>query len=318
MEQVLDWLNENELRAYPLLDNSEKILRKNTEDWWVLPDNFILDLQLITTYKLTNENRPLSKINTYLSKISYSSGSVFVHFNLHGIDPSSENEVDLEITFFEIPLASQKQYPVYLRNPDGCLAVFGEGVLAFIAKCGGLNTIVTSNISTEPALYTQFDGPWLGVNSISAAPEKVSKPNSFQPKTPLEAVQSNALLIGDVQFLAGYNFRVDISNDNLIDLEINASYGLKMDCATSFIDPKYLDCSEFVCFINGLPPDDNGNFRINAGTNISITSGNVLPSFYDPFAAETLSEESNQHTLFVGLNFKLTDVCAPINVTPYI
>jgi hypothetical protein len=106
--------------------------------------------------------------------------------------------------------------------------------------------------------------------------------------------------------------------DNLIDLEISSSYGLRMDCSTSFIDPQYLDCGDFLCYINGLPPDDNGNFRLNAGTNISITTGSTLAPFYDPFAEQSLTEESNSHTLFVGLNFKVTDVCAPVNVTPHI
>ena len=64
MEQILDWLNENELRAYPLLDASQKILQGEGYTY-LLPDNFLLDLQLRTlNYSLVNRIAGCNALNT--------------------------------------------------------------------------------------------------------------------------------------------------------------------------------------------------------------------------------------------------------------
>ena len=103
-------------------------------------------------------------------------------------------------------------------------------------------------------------------------------------------------------------------SDNLIDLEVGASYGLRMSCGSSFIDPAYLDCDSLVFYINGVPPDANGDFNLIQGTNVVITPGNALATdFEDP-----QQEIANSHSLFVGLTFDATDICAPINITPSI
>ena len=90
-----------------------------------------------------------------------------------------------------------------------------------------------------------------------------------------------------------------------------------MNCATSFIPEEYLDCTDIVSYINGVPPDSSGSFRLTAGSNINITKGAAIASdFYDPMTSVTHSETSNAHTLFVGLNFQATDICAPVNLKP--
>jgi hypothetical protein len=56
-----------------------------------------------------------------------------------------------------------------------------------------------------------------------------------------------------------------------------------------------------------------------AGSNISITKGATISTdFYDPPSNIDSTEKSNQHTLFVGLNFQATDICAPVNIIPQI
>lgn len=139
---------------------------------------------------------------------------------------------------------------------------------------------------------------------------------AYEPILPLEDVNTSTSLQGDVKFLEGYNFRVAIS-ESLIDLEIASGYGLLMNCSTSFIPEEYLDCGEIVSFINGVPPDSSGTFRLTAGSNINITKGAAVSSdFYDPVSLLSHSETSNNHTLFVGLNFQTTDICAPVNIIP--
>lgn len=298
MEQVLDWLNENERRAYPLLTDVSKAVALGVA-LPVLPDDFLLDLQLTTTTALGSSIVSLSRIkrtSAYLL-LEFSTPSVL-------------------IASFQLPSPNTVTYPYYVRNSDGNLAVFGAGASKLYSACTN-GTDLTVTIPVEPATCIQFAGPWLGVSSIATSPEKVGDNrgnplNSARAALPLVDVApaSTARMVGDVQFLEGYNFRVNITN-SLIDLQAGTGNGLKMDCTTSFLPSVCLDCDEIVSYINGVPPDDEGNFRLLQGSNISITEGTALATFKDQFP-----EPANQHSLFVGLTFQATDLCAPINITP--
>jgi hypothetical protein len=367
MKQVLDWLNENELRAYPLIDTPERLAN--------LHDNFLLDLQL----------------RTHLSLYSAENGSVPVYLK----SVASGNADELIVVFgtltdniavFVIENPSAQVYPKYIRNEDGNLAVFGAGAANFnvgtlsgeqtlssdtaidianwkepLTLLTGANTItlfssseeptdfncnvfgqgtllildhvtychypvssiVVLNIQIEPATCTEFSGAWLGVTSLAVSPEKVTEdfsgevciPEPYAPKLPLSNKLTPSRLAGDIKLLEGYNFRVSTA-ENTIDLEVGQDYGLRMSCCTSFMPPEYLDCGELVSYINGVPPDADGNFRLNPGSNIDITGGSVLTPFYDPVSENSQSETANTHTLFVGLSFKSSELCSPINIPP--
>jgi len=308
MEQVLDWLNENELRAYPLLDSANKTVTAYGSSW-TLPDNFLLDLQLVTVEPLMAEitapsghTLQVSVPVKLLSATSNSTNTVTVTFGT----------ATQTLAIFSLSHADAASYPAYVRNSQGCLAVFGEGVKDFLNNYTQ-DQVVSLNIPVEPSTVTQFSDAWLGVHTVSASPEKISKQQenvTQEPLLPLEDAPMVSVLSGDVTFLEGYNFRVNIYNE-LIDLEISTSYGLKMNCTASFIPSRYLDCDELVSYINGIAPDASGNFKLNAGSNIVISSGKTLASFDDNYV-----ESANTHSLFVGLSFQSTDLCAPVNLTP--
>jgi hypothetical protein len=312
MEQVLDWLNENETRSFPLLDDFDKAILLN-DDYWLLPENFILDLQLTT-------QQPL--LTTITREV--------VPVVLHSITLSADETITVtfsagvHIASFVITSHTTQTYPLYIRNPDGNLAVFGSGVSSFVSAAQGAVELVL-DIPVEPSVCIQFNGPWLGVNGISVSPEKVSLDplladvaRSYEPSLPLADVGNPTVLTGDITLFAGYNFRVNIS-ENLIDLEVGYGYGLLMNCATSFIPEEYLDCGDIVSYINGIPPDSSGNFRLLAGSNINIIKGATIPEdFYDNLEAVSHNETANKHSLFVGLNFQSTDLCAPIPTKPAI
>jgi hypothetical protein len=297
MEQVIDWLNENENRAYPLLDNYPKIGQVEGSDVDI-PENLLLDLQLITSLSLSATS------NVLLKNISYSltDNNSTVTFG------TAENT----ITEFIITDFNQQTYPLYVRNTDGCLAVFGPGLYTLSLVAPPDASIVT-NIPIEPSLCTQFNDAWLGVNKLSTSPEKVTNLGSLNVTLPLQKILENSIheLTGDITFAEGYNFYVSIF-ENLIDLGVGRDYGLKVSCDTFFLDEVYLDCDEIVSYINGVPPDENGNFKLEAGTNISITPGiNISETFVDNFL-----EDANAHSLFVGMNFSAEDICAPLKLRP--
>lgn len=306
MEQVLDWLNENELRAYPFIEEGARMLTYGESDW-LLPDNFLLDLQLVAkTFELVENNG--RTIPVFLKKIKYTQG---------GALEISFGTTTQTIEVFVVENATTLNYPLYSRTAQGNLAVFGEGISALLAFFNLASFEVFLTLYVEPSTCLQFNNAWLGVQSISATPEKVSKntldvgvARSYEPDLPILAMPQVTKLTGDVKLLEGYNCRINIAND-LIDLEIGSSFGLNMNCSTSFLPSEYLDCGELVSYINGVSPDVSGNFKINQGSNIAIVSGNTIDAFSDP-----LTESSNAHTLFVGLTFQATDLCAPVNILP--
>jgi hypothetical protein len=308
MEQVLDWLNENELRAFPLLDDADPRLNSAQNSVWRVPNGFLLDLQLLVIledleepYTLQSGEVVQKSSSVYLKKIARTElDEVLIVFGTELNDLGS----------FTLSAPTEVSYPFYLRTAQG-LVVLGESVKDFL-QLATTATEYTGLVPVEPSTCTVFNRAWLGVNSIHTNPEKQSVLNSHEPVLPLIEIsqQSASSLIGDIKFLEGYNFRVNISK-NLIDLEIGTSFGLKMDCSTSFLDPKYLDCEDIVSYINGVPPDSLGNFSLNAGSNISITKGNSLNTFSDSY-----SENSNDNTIFVGLSFQSSDICNPVNISP--
>lgn len=296
MNQVLDWLNENELRAYPLMDSySDKLYTIAEGISWRFPDNFILDLQLITTvYRLDTPVR----LKRLLKNSSYVELIFGTYIN--------------EIARFSVPIEeiTPSLEPKYLRKPSGSLIVFGQGLYDFLTACGEADATIYPDIPIEPSVSFEFTGAWLGLSSLKAFPEKLSKQNSPEAARPLVDVVTQNVFSGNVRFLEGFNFNVVISNSQ-INLAATRGYGIPTDCSTSFLDEKYLDCDQIINYINGIPPDNSGRFTIRAGDNINIIEGPSIANFDDAF-----SEKSNENSLFVGLSFDATDICKPVNITP--
>jgi hypothetical protein len=294
MEQVLDWLNENENRAYPLLDtynNKQYIINATL---WKFPDDFIVDLKLVVSSFL------LSDQIIYLKTITLTSLGIEILF---GALDSNKNITTFNILFNEI-----QEFFTYKRNPDGCLAVFGKGLNSFIAACNNNTQTVEVNIPVEFSTCYEFRNAWLGVRQITTFPEKQTDATNYitpllSENIGLQNVNSSTILTGDVKFLEGYNFRVIIRN-NLIDLEVIKGNGLKTNCSTHFISSEYLDCADIVSYINGIPPDEDGNFKILQGANIVLTPGKSIANFNDSY-----NEQANNNTLFVSMMISANNLC---------
>jgi hypothetical protein len=307
MEQVLDWLNENELRAYPLLDGVSKNITL-PGSVYMLPDSCILDLQLRLAIPLSVGTAIPSPV--YLKNIVYTYNT-----SLSFVFGTSTTTI---ATF--VLNTPTVEFPRYIRNSDGNLLVLGTGTAELLDKLnsvyGETSPLVTlsTQFYVEPTTCIPFDGAWLGVSTIKGFPEKETETGTYAPVLPLEDKITSTSLQGDVKLLEGYNFRINTSS-GAIDLEIGKRHGLRMNCTTSFLPEECRDCHELVSYINGVPPDASGNFRLTAGTNISITSGETVDgTFNDNVAGET--EPANPHTIFVGLSFQSSDLCAPVNITP--
>lgn len=300
MEQIFDWLNENENRAYPLLDGFNNKIYLINEKPWNFPDDLLVDLQLVV-HNFLLKDKPI-----YLKKIVLNTDNIEIIF-------TAEDESKV-VSIFSVNFSELTELFIYKRNSDGCLAVFGKGLNKFKDACENTPQTLYLDLPVEFSTCYEFRNAWLGVKQITVAPEKITNlTNYINPNLTesigLQSVLTNTILTGNVKFLEGYNFRVIIRN-NLIDLEISKGSGLKTNCTTHFISDEYIDCDDIISYINGVPPDENGNFKIAQGDNIVLTSGKTLANFNDSYA-----ESANQHTLFVSMVFSADNLCSPISPT---
>ena len=267
MLEVVDWLNENEFRAYPLIEGSS----------FLLPDNVVLDLQLIYLDDTYTEDHKLVSIT-----------------------PKNSGE-DVDVVFtgnntFSINGYTTATYPIYVRNSNGSLGVFGEGLKNILTQ-------TTYNLSVEPAVCFDFSRAWLGVSSLSSYPKYETKENAIDVTLPLQEDTSDNKFIGDVYLAEGYNFLISLA-DGKINMGVDGSYGIPLDCSKEFIPSDLKDCDKIVSYINGIPPNEKGILLLSAGNNINIVEGNSVEGYANP------------HAIFVGFNFQETDLCAPINLFP--
>jgi hypothetical protein len=129
---VLDWLYENELRSYPIRDNSLR-----TDGAFTLADNVIVDAQFVfdeaTELRLTEID---ADYTGNLTTFTFSTGLTFAVAN--NLTPGYQ----------------------YNRHAAGHLLVTGPG----------LNDIpegtYTLDIAMEPSVIYEFGGPWKGVESL--------------------------------------------------------------------------------------------------------------------------------------------------------
>ena len=297
--EIIDWLNENELRAYPLIEG------KTISD---IPDNTILDLQLVLDTNTSPAGAKLIDFTVGLYEVAIN----FTGSNTFNLTYATESEGGS---------LNDLKYPIYIRNDKGSLLVLGKGLID-VAPYSTINC----NVPVEPATVFQFGGAWLGVTSLSGNPKYLSIANSIEPQLPLTKDLTSNSLIGDTQLDSGYNFRINFNN-NLINLAVGFGYGLQMSCNTHFIEPSLLDCPDIVSYINGIPPDSAGVFRFTAGNNIFLFDGNsVKDPIYDANVTPELTTYTdlsgkvhdglNANTIFVGLTFLETDLCSPVQLLP--
>lgn len=133
MIQVLDWLFENELRAYPLKETS---IRKSTSTDYVFDHRVILDAQ----FSFTTHPGDLN-----ITQVTADATDVTFEFS---------SGADLTI--------SKSVTTPYYHREESRLLVFGAGLSEIPT-----GTHVFSSLRFESSVIFEFSGPWKGVNSIT-------------------------------------------------------------------------------------------------------------------------------------------------------
>jgi hypothetical protein len=131
---VLDWLNENELRGYPLRENTNRLIG-NTG---VLLDKIILDAQII-----------------------YAANPIPATVNLTQIVVAGDSVTFTVLNQPNFVVSKSASFPVYIRNSEGSLLVIGKTVASI--PDGTYNLTVPF----EDGVCSEFRDAWKGVQSIS-------------------------------------------------------------------------------------------------------------------------------------------------------
>ena len=74
---------------------------------------------------------------------------------------------------------------------------------------------------------------------------------------------------GDISLIPGYNTVIRI-NESINTVEISAEPGAGMGCPCGKFEDEDTDCDELINSINGVPPDDRGDFSIIGGSGVKI------------------------------------------------
>jgi hypothetical protein len=133
-DSIVDWLNENEYRGYPLRENTARTVGSTN----VILDSIILDASFIYI------NNPLPE-TVKLTQIV-----VGTNITVTVTDQPS----------FVFPKANT--YPVYIRNSEGSLLVIGETVATLPNA-----TYSFPNTAFEDCVSSEYRDKWLGVSKIS-------------------------------------------------------------------------------------------------------------------------------------------------------
>jgi hypothetical protein len=287
MEGAIEWLNENALRSYPLMEGYSSE---------AFPEDLILDLQLVVPFFSPGDISPelvAYTVTDSWASFDFSYGSFYLYAGTYNVSSFSE-----------------LTYPLYVRDTSGSLLVLGPA-LGRVTTRGPINV----HIPVEPATVHYFSGAWEGVKSLSPYMGYLTSIGTYEPLLPLVEDTEPLSLNGDIELTEGYNYQVDFKNDR-INLTAAFGAGIPMTCSTEFIPPEQKDCGSLVSYINGVPPDKDGIFRFTPGDNIYIFNGlSVTEDIPDTTVSPQL-DRVNENTVFVGLTFLETDLCSPVQLLP--
>jgi len=226
------WLNQNELRAYPL---SEAATRQDTTSTYTLPNNFLADMVISV-----NGGLNYSPANFYLSQLSvFGTGVVMEISYWTGTQASLLGRVSIQTSTFE-------RFDTFtIEGDDDFEGVTGKVVI------GTLDTVLLT-----PGVFA-FALAGGRIESTVVVPDI----RGVAGMRILDGDDLGELYQGDIAFEAGSNFRITKSNFNGVTvLQFSAidGEGTIADCVCE----GEAAATPAIRTINNVPPDALGNINL--------------------------------------------------------
>lgn len=216
----LDFLNLNSLRNYPI---KEGVSKTSVDGGMVIPDDFLVELQLAATYD--------PAIRFYINRVSNFDDNITVEI----MDQSN-----VSVGTFTVSVATHTQYKEYYlvassdySGATGSITVNRLDGMQGAPTGNHVFTLATAELEARtviPALR--------GINRLI-----------FQ-----NASGETFSVTGDVQIVARTNLRFVDMGGNRVMLDAGEDLGLNVDCDGD---------SPAIKTINGIAPDSEGNFTLD-------------------------------------------------------
>lgn len=229
---VIDWLDENEERAYPLKQVGNRQL-----GGIISLDSIIVDAALtVNTF---------SQLTSQLTQISINNNKDLT-FTVSGQVP------------FVVPYGVA--FPYYCRNTNGSLVVFSSHTKILADASSALFPITLSGIVFEDTVTTEYAGQWEGVSGIS---HRDSQCGSLTPCP---------IYTGDILWLSGKQLHVDVLSHSDIKISAGAGFGDPIQCVEQpQAASNSFSCLNFISYINGASPNGGlGPISFIASNNLKI------------------------------------------------
>lgn len=233
----LEWLNHNSQRAYPL---SADGTHRDATDTFEIPDDFIVGLILPVHWGLNVDPGKffIRKLAAYATGFSITVGYA-----------GSSGDVDAAVA-----LVARNAHTL---NKSYTL----NGVGDFVDSRGHITIGGFSGIDNEPAGQFVFDYAATKLE-VDAIRPHIRGVMSFQIQN---AAELSRQLTGRIRLVAGSNTRMTVSG-NTITIDAISGEGLTDSCVCAEESPP-------IQTINGIPPDQNGNFQLLGNDCLDIVEG---------------------------------------------
>lgn len=226
------WLNQNELRAYPLSDTAT---RQDTTATYTLPNNFLADMVISVNGALN-----YSPANFYLSSLSvFGTGVTFEISYWTGSEAALLGKISIQASTFE-------RFDTFqIEGEDDFEGVTGKLVIG---------TLATLLLSPGVFSFALADGR---IESTVVVPDI----RGITGMRILDGDDLGELYQGDMAFEAGANFRItksDFSGVTVLTLSAISAEGTIAECVCEGEATE----AGAVRTLNGVPPDSLGNINL--------------------------------------------------------
>lgn len=234
---VLEWLEENSYRAYPLQAQGNRGFQNG-----LTLDALILDAQLVFHGAEDNRQMPAAV----------------------KLEAITVNDSQLSFTITNQPTFTFNRtgasYPVYLRNSNNSLLVV-SAVAADITANAAFTDVVFEDCCCVPIF-----GLNAGVKSLT-----LQRSGSFLAAGDLNSSLSTVTLEDTIELKEGRQFDVQV-NGQVLKLAAGRNYGIPIGCGDWFTDLGVEDnCASLVSSVNGVRPETSpGPILLRGGANIKI------------------------------------------------
>ena len=255
MNRTMEWLNENQNRRYPFVDDADLSVAGHS---FVVPNDLLLDIQATSTLG----------VSTYFVLLDFTvapdSKSIRLHFV--GGEPTYALQIDLNI---DVPVTGVWPYTtvMILQVP------YWQGGPGVVGTLQGVYTVtlgpgVVTLAQNPPGTYTLAHPPQINPGLLME--QGLCRVDSL---TSSDLNYPHDEIVGPITVQPGYNCETTCS-DGVLSFRAGSGFGAGVSCdlpGAGTPDPTKVSCAEALLWFSGVSASQDGNVELAAGPGVVIT-----------------------------------------------